>query len=139
MKMVNTIFVYGSLRSGFQSEAYQYISQYFYLLGNAKVKGMLYDMGRYPVAVATENDCFIIGELYKIINDEQLNWALEQLDDYEGLNVEAHENALYKRELATVFMGYETVQAWVYWFTGLVEGKPIIANGDMLKYMQQKK
>ncbi len=39
------VFVYGSLRSGFQSPAYEYISRYFNLFGEAKVKGKLFDPG----------------------------------------------------------------------------------------------
>ena len=44
------IFVYGSLRSGFKSPAYNYISKYFSLVGDAKVQGKLYNMGNYPLA-----------------------------------------------------------------------------------------
>ena len=36
---VYQLFVYGSLRSGFRSPAYEYVSRYFDLLGDAKVKG----------------------------------------------------------------------------------------------------
>lgn len=139
MKSVYKIFVYGSLRSGFQSAAYDYISRYFSLIGNAKVKGKLYDMGEYPAAIATDENNFIIGELYAIKDEEEFDWALAQLDDYEGLNVEIGEMALYKRELVTVFINDNTEQAWIYWFAGSVEGKPVIANGDILEYASRKK
>ena len=75
------LFVYGSLRSGFNSDAYQYISRYFTLVDNAKVKGILYDLGDYPAALPTEKDFFITGELYYLKNEEEYNWAMEQLDD----------------------------------------------------------
>ena len=45
------LFVYGSLRSGFKSPAYDYISRFFSLVGDAKVKGRLFDMGSYPAGV----------------------------------------------------------------------------------------
>ena len=45
------LFVYGSLLSGFKSQAYEYISRFFNLVGKAKVKGKLYDMGDYPAAI----------------------------------------------------------------------------------------
>ena len=51
MEPVYHLFVYGSLRKGFQSDAYQYISRYFKLCGSAKVKGILFDLGPYPAAV----------------------------------------------------------------------------------------
>ncbi len=139
MKSVYKIFVYGSLRSGFQSTAYDYISRYFSLIGNAKVKGKLYDMGQYPAAIATDENNFIVGELYEIKDEEEFDWALAQLDDYEGLNVEIGEMALYKREMVTVIINDTTEQAWIYWFAGSVEGKPIIANGDMLEYASRNK
>jgi gamma-glutamylcyclotransferase (GGCT)/AIG2-like uncharacterized protein YtfP len=138
MESVNTIFVYGSLRSGFRSEAYQYISRYFNLLGNATIKGKLFDLGDYPAAIATDENYFLVGELYQIAREEEFNWAIEQLDDYEGLNVEADETALYKREITTVYINNETVKAWVYWFTGSVENKPVVASGDMLQYLYEK-
>ena len=139
MESVYNLFVYGSLRSGFRSEAYNYISRYFYLAAaDAKVKGKLYDLGDYPAATATTDNYFIIGELYHIAHEEEFNWAMEQLDDYEGLNVEAHEQAMYQREQTTVYVNNETVTAWVYWFAGSVEGKPIIASGDVLEYAKQK-
>ncbi|MDE3145558.1 MAG: gamma-glutamylcyclotransferase, partial [Bacteroidota bacterium] len=75
---------------------------------------------------------------YEIKDEEEFVWALAQLDDYEGLNVEIGEDALYKRELVTVFINDKTEQAWIYWFAGSVEGKPIVANGDMLEYLYQK-
>ena len=139
MKSVYKIFVYGSLRSGFKSAAYDYISRYFSLIGNAKVKGKLYDMGEYPAAIATDENSFIVGELYEINDEEEFDWALAQLDDYEGLNVEIDEEALYKRELATVFIADKKEQAWIYWFAGSVEVKPNIENGYMLEYESRKK
>ncbi|HEX3024931.1 MAG TPA: gamma-glutamylcyclotransferase family protein [Chitinophagaceae bacterium] len=139
MKSVTKLFVYGSLRSGFRSAAYGYISRYFNFLGDAKVKGSLYDMGEYPAAVATVENNFVVGELYEIKDEEEFVWALAQLDDYEGLNVEIGEQALYKRELVTVYINDKTEQGWIYWFAGPVEGKQIIASGDMLEYLHQKK
>jgi gamma-glutamylcyclotransferase (GGCT)/AIG2-like uncharacterized protein YtfP len=41
---VYQLFVYGSLRSGFRSTAYDTISRYFELVGEAMVKGELFDL-----------------------------------------------------------------------------------------------
>ena len=90
---VYRLFVYGSLRSGFQSPAYEYISRYFHLVGNGRAKGKLFDLGSYPGAVPTDDDSFIIGELYDINDPSQFSWAIAQLDDYEGVDVaEGEEN-----------------------------------------------
>jgi gamma-glutamylcyclotransferase (GGCT)/AIG2-like uncharacterized protein YtfP len=132
------LFVYGSLRSGFQQHAYQYLSKYFGLIGPSKVKGKLYDMGEYPVAVPTNEESFIIGELYAINNTEEFSYAIAQLDDYEGLFPEEGQTALFKRENATVYCNNQQSTAWVYWFNGNVTGLPEITSGDVLEYMQQK-
>jgi len=95
------LFVYGSLMSGFKSPAYEYISRFFNLVGKAKVKGKLYDMGEYPAAIPTNDDGFIQGELYQIKNEAEFSWAIGQLDDYEGVTPEPGEEQLYRRELAS--------------------------------------
>jgi gamma-glutamylcyclotransferase (GGCT)/AIG2-like uncharacterized protein YtfP len=132
------LFVYGSLRSGFQHAAYQYLSKYFHLIGGAKVKGKLYDMGEYPVALPTSEERFITGELYAVNNADEFSYAIGQLDDYEGLFPENEEEPLYKREAVTVYFNNQQSTAWIYWFNGTVEGLPEIVNGDVLEYLQQK-
>ena len=132
------IFVYGSLRSGFHHPAYAYISKYFTLIADAKVKGSLYDMGEYPAALPSDKETFIIGELYRINHADEFAWAIAQLDDYEGLNVEPGESPLYRREASIVHTANGATEAWVYWFNGDVSGKTCIESGDVLAYMQQK-
>ncbi len=133
------IFVYGSLRSGFRSAAYEYVSKYFTFVAEAKVKGLLYDQGDYPVAIPTTTNNFIIGELYTINNTDEFSFAIAQLDDYEGLNPDEDEKALFNRIVSTIYHhDGKTTDAWVYWFAGNVIGKPIIQTGDVLQYLKQK-
>ena len=136
---VYRLFVYGSLRSGFQSHAYEYISKYFVLEGNAKVKGFLYDLGSFPAAKPCNEHIFITGELYGVKNENEFNWAIGQLDDYEGVDVAFDEEQLYRRELTDVYFNDQIIPAWIYWFSGDVSGKPVIESGDMLEYLRQKK
>ena len=135
------IFVYGSLRSGFQAPAFEYISRYFTLVSDAKVKGYLYDLGEYPAALPTTDEAYLIGELYRIKNEEEFYWAMEQLDAYEGIHADPEDGALpYRRDLATVYITSETTSiAWVYWFSEPINNHPIIPSGDVLEYMNQKK
>lgn len=136
---VYQLFVYGSLRSGFKSPAYEYISRYFNLVGPAKVKAKLFDMGTYAAAVPTHENKFVIGELYSIRNENEFSWAMGQLDDYEGVTVDFDEIQLYRKEMVEVFINDQITYAWIYWFNGDVSGKPAIASGDMLEYLKQKK
>ncbi|MCU0334785.1 MAG: gamma-glutamylcyclotransferase [Chitinophagaceae bacterium] len=133
--MCHRIFVYGSLRKGFNSPAYQYISQYFDFESNGRINGRLYDLGEYPAAVPDTGDAFIIGELYCIRRTEEFEWALAQLDDYEGIHEDEDGPAHYRRELVMVHLpdGSEQ-QAWVYWYARSVEGKPWLPSGDVLDY-----
>lgn len=136
---VYQLFVYGSLRSGFRSPAYEYISRYFDLVSDAKVKGKLYDLGDYPAAIPTSEDKFIVGELYRIRNEKEFSWAIGQLDDYEGVNVAFDETLLYRRDIAEVHIDDKITPAWIYWYYGDVENKPVIESGDVLQYLEQKK
>ena len=136
---VYQLFVYGSLRSGFRSPVYEYISRYFTFVGNARVRGKLFDMGSYPAGIPSTDGVFIIGELYGIKNESEFSWAIGQLDDYEGVNVESDEVQLYRRELTDVHVDNETVVAWIYWYNGDISGKPAIESGDLIEYLQQKK
>jgi len=132
------LFVYGSLRSGFRSPVYEYISGYFNFIGEARVKGKLFDMGSYPGGVPSNDGTFIIGELYSIRDEAEFSWAIGQLDDYEGVNVESDEVQLYRRELTDVFIKNEIIPAWIYWYNGDVSGKPVIASGDLMEYLGSK-
>lgn len=138
MNNIYQLFVYGSLRSGFKSPAFEYISCYFTFIGNGKVKGILYDMGEYPAAKPTEEEQCIVGELYAINNNDEFSFAMAQLDDYEGVIAEDGAEPLFKRETTTVYVGDKIVEAWIYWFNGNTNNKPIIESGDVLKYLEQK-
>jgi len=133
------LFVYGSLRKGFHSPVYEYISRFFTFAGEAKVRGKLFDMGNYLAGVAANDDNFIIGEMYYANNENEFPWAIGQLDDYEGINAEAGEVQLFRRELTEVYINDQTTQAWIYWYNGDVSGRKVITSGDIIQYLQQKK
>ncbi len=132
------LFVYGSLRSGFGSPAYEYISRYFNLVSPAKVKGYLYDIGEYAAGVPCMEEAFIVGELYKIKKENEFSYAIGQLDDYEGTSVEVGETPLYRRVVVDAYSGNQAVPAWVYFYYGDVKGKPLVKSGDILEYLGKK-
>jgi gamma-glutamylcyclotransferase (GGCT)/AIG2-like uncharacterized protein YtfP len=133
------LFVYGSLRSGFHHPAFEYISRHFLFVGNGKIKGLVYDMGAYPGAIQTSTESSVIGEVYVIKNENEFDWAIAQLDDYEGVDAEEDETPLFKRALTEVYLdNVKKTTAWIYWFNGDITGKPVIASGDTLQYYQEK-
>ncbi len=96
-------------------------------------------MGSYPAGMPANEDSFIVGELYQAKNEHEFSWAIGQLDDYEGVDVEFDEVQLYRREITEVNCNNHLSRAWIYWFNGDVSGRPLIASGDLMEYMQQKK
>jgi gamma-glutamylcyclotransferase (GGCT)/AIG2-like uncharacterized protein YtfP len=135
------LFVYGSLRKGFESDAYHYISQYFTLIGNGYIKGCLYDLGEYPAAMPAPDgeECRIVGELYMVKHIDELDWAMAQLDDYEGVDPSYDETSLYRKEVTPVEIEGYTIPAWVYWYNGDVAGMPRVESGDVLEYLEAKR
>lgn len=132
------LFVYGSLRSGFPSPAFQLMNPYFKLVAEAKVKGKLYDLGDYPAGIPTAEEKYIVGELYKANSEEEFNFAISQLDDYEGLHPDEGEDQLYDRALTTVVANGIEYTSWIYWYTGDANDKPVIESGDVLEYARGK-
>ncbi|WP_245623937.1 gamma-glutamylcyclotransferase family protein [Flavihumibacter petaseus] len=134
------LFVYGSLRKGFNHAAYDYIRRYFTLVGEATVPGGLYDMGEYPAAIPEESGARIVGELYRIREIDEMDWAIAQLDDYEGVTPDDDEPPMYRRDRTAVTLSEtgETTSAWIYWFSGDITGKPRIISGDVLQYRSGK-
>jgi len=137
METNHQLFVYGSLRKELGHYAHEYMSRYFDLVGSARVKGLLYDLGEYPAALPTDEDKYIIGEVYRIRNDDEFSYAIAQLDDYEGIHSEEG-FSLYVRELVDVQLETGTTRAWIYWYNSLVDGYPIVESGDMLRYKEEK-
>jgi hypothetical protein len=56
---------------------------------------------------------------------------MAQLDDYEGVNVAFDETKLYQREIAEVHIDNRITNAWMYWYVGDVQDKPVIDSGDV--------
>ncbi len=135
---IQRLFVYGSLRSGFRNPAYQYISDFFELQGDALVHGKFFDKGPYPVAAPTDEEVFIQGELYNVKDNKDFEWVIAQLDDYEGLNVEPNETPSYRRDRVEVLLNGNKFTAWIYWYNGSTNDMEEIITGDILKYLQEK-
>lgn len=135
---IKSLFVYGSLMSGFQQAAYEYVSRYFTLMGEAKVRGRLFDMGSYPVAKPFDGNSYLYGELYTIKNPDEFNYAIGQLDQYENVTVEEGETPLYRRELCKAHFNDKELDAWIYWYLGNVDDKPVFPGGRVSDYLKMK-
>jgi len=120
------LFVYGTLRSKVDVPVKHEIAKNWQVIGEAEIKGQLYDMGDYPAAVPGNGT--IKGEVYLI---KETTAVFSVLDKYEG--------DAYTRKLEPVTLpDGKQVQAWVYWYTKSVEGKMLITEKDYLVYREKK-
>lgn len=130
--MSRNLFVYGSLRSGYNHSAHEYVSQHFELVGTANAKGRLYQLENFPAAVPTLDDSYLVGELYKMKEGHSLEQSFLDLDVYEGLFPEEGEIRLFRREITDVCFEGNTIASWIYWYEGDVQTQLLILSGDIL-------
>jgi gamma-glutamylcyclotransferase (GGCT)/AIG2-like uncharacterized protein YtfP len=121
------LFVYGTLRTSIEIPVKEQIRGQLELVGEAEIKGQLYDMGGYPAAVPEGG--VIKGEVLKILDVEKV---FNALDAYEGFSYQR------KQEEVTLKNG-DKLTAWIYWYKLPVEDKPRIEETDYLEYLKQNK
>jgi gamma-glutamylcyclotransferase (GGCT)/AIG2-like uncharacterized protein YtfP len=82
LPLLDTLFVYGTLRSQCRNRFARLLAERATLVGPARARGRLYRIGSYPGLVPSEApDEWVTGELYRLHNASAL---LPILDDYEG-------------------------------------------------------
>ena len=129
------VFVYGTLRSG--SKDYYNTSNkedaHVRYLGDAdyitpaKVRAALFKVDYYPGLCLSDQDEWVVGEVYLLKNAKQLH----QLDVYEGCSANSPLPHEYKRECIEVVMpNHVILKAWVYVYLGDVGNKIKITSGD---------
>lgn len=123
------LFVYGTLRNGYNLKLKDRVAGELEYIGKAKVDASLYDLGRYPGAVKDEGKHEVVGDVYLINNPDKV---FKVLDKYEGDE--------FKREKDKVRLrSGKAVDAWVYWYNQKPEGRPKIRHKDYFNYLKTKK
>ena len=116
--MPEYLFVYGTLRRGSDNKFALLLAERAQFVGAARVAGLLYDFGRYPGAVKSDqSDGWVQGEVYRLSDTE----VLTLLDEYEGPE--------FERSRVSV-AGIQ--ECWIYWYVGPATGR-LIVSGDWLK------
>lgn len=127
--MSQLLFVYGTLLRRSPHPMARFLAERAVFVGEAKVAGQLYNLGRFPGLVHGEPGDWVFGDLYDL--GDQANRTLADLDHYE--NDESTPAALFERQLADVSVADGTMQsAWVWWFRGEVKPEQRIASGRYL-------
>jgi glycerophosphoryl diester phosphodiesterase len=115
------LFVYGTLRPALAPSAIAAVVGTLRSLGPARVRGRLYDLGRYPAAIADPGEeGWIEGELV-VLGPESppLAW----FDAYEGWDPAAPASALFRRERVEAVDGAgRAVSCWMWSYARALGG-----------------
>ncbi len=111
--MADHLFAYGTLQPGFAPTKIARVAAKLRPVGEGFVRGVLYDLGGYPGAVADPNAKGRIGWTeMELPEDEGL---LARLDAYEGFDPQAPQTSEYVRERQFVELkAGGTVACWFY-------------------------
>jgi len=126
--METPLFVYGTLRPGLAPPAIAAVVGTLQRLGPARVRGRLYDLGRYPAAVADPAEGgWIEGELVaRRPGSPPLAW----FDAYEGWDPAAPETALFRRErVEAIDAAGRAVPCWIWSYARPVDERRRVASG----------
>lgn len=128
------IFVYGSLRRGFASPAREVLDDYAEFISDAIYQGKLYKIDWYPGVVPSDDEDDIVhGEVYKIINREEV---LRKLDRYEGCSTMDQKPHAFVRKKVEVKSSGNEITAWIYLYDLSIDDMVLISSGDYLKYVK---
>lgn len=131
------LFVYGTLRKNLAHEMHGVLARAACLVGEATVRGALYDLGAYPgLVVAGAGKERVTGELYAL-DPRGAQAALEALDAYEGCSAADPEPHEYRREVLTVRIpdGSE-IAAWSYLLNRSHAGLTPVPGGDYVAWIR---
>ncbi|MBC8214921.1 MAG: gamma-glutamylcyclotransferase [Candidatus Marinimicrobia bacterium] len=129
---MTTLFVYGSLKFGEMNHD-RIFGGFDIKVTPAWTYGKLYDLGCFPAL--TEGNNKVYGELIEFDNLEILK-KVDYLEGFKGVN---HSHNYYERRMVDVFVGDDTVKAWVYFLSDeqikQYDGK-IIVSGKWIDWRQ---
>jgi gamma-glutamylcyclotransferase (GGCT)/AIG2-like uncharacterized protein YtfP len=122
------LFVYGTLRLGFDGPMARRLQDEARHLGAARIRGSLYRVDHYPGFVPGGAD-WVMGDLFALSNAEA---TLAWLDEYEECGPAFPAPQEYRRDRLTVEAADGPVRAWSYIYVQSVDGLERIAGGDFL-------
>jgi gamma-glutamylcyclotransferase (GGCT)/AIG2-like uncharacterized protein YtfP len=122
--------LYGTLRRGEGPHRALGLERRLRYLMPCVVRGRLFDLGPYPGFAA--GDSLVHGELFEPLDDA----ILANLDAFEEYDPVAPANSPFVRE-STALVG-SPLAAFIYRYTGPVDGFPEIASGDWVAYRKAR-
>jgi len=136
---IRYLFVYGTLRKAFGHEMHHRLERAARCIGNATVRGALYDLGSYPGLVISGDDADLArGEVYAL-DPDRAQATLADLDRYEGCATTDPEPHEYRRETVRARLVDETELAAVtYVLNRSHAGLTRIPGGDYVAWRQSR-
>ena len=136
-KICDRLFVYGTLRNDPGHEMYHVLARSANFLGEARMRGEMFDLGEYPgVVVSDDPRTHVVGELYELKPSETA-LALDILDSYEECAPNQPEPQEYRRQIARVELNGIATDAWVYVLNSRPVGAIPIPGGDYLAWCRR--
>lgn len=122
------LFVYGTLRPGFDGEMAIWLASVAQRAGAASAKGALYRIDDYPGFVPGP-DGIVTGELFLLPDAAAILSVLDAHEECAAHFPAPHE---YRRERIRVHMAAGSADAWTYIYARDITGLERIASGDFL-------
>lgn len=118
------LFAYGTLIPGCEPAAVHSTCARFEPIGEAFIRGTLYDLGSFPGVGAGEG--LVGGVVLRVPSD-----AWPTLDAYEGCPISSGECGLFRRNptRATLDDG-KALNCWLYVYAGDIRGRRVVESGD---------
>lgn len=128
-----TLFVYGTLRKGFDHPMSKILADSAKYLGKGTFQGILFDRGPYPAAVVSnDKDCLVHGDVYEL---QKPNKVLQQMDEYEGVGELLETGVTFERKQVKIQLNDGSKRmAWVYVHSGYTDHFIPIQGGDYLRF-----
>ncbi|MDX1522482.1 MAG: gamma-glutamylcyclotransferase family protein [Anaerolineae bacterium] len=132
------LFVYGTLRRGFNHPVVTLLERGANFVGMGYYQGQLYDVGPYPAVVASSRTGdTVVGDVYALHPDP--TELLSRLDAYEEYFPNNHAQSLYLRQKEPIRDRSGIVHhAWVYLYARPTAHLRRIESGDYLEYLKLK-
>lgn len=132
MNQYDHLFVYGTLKKGFENETAQYLQSTQIFLGKGYFPGLLFQVSFYPGAVYVPNGKTVVyGHFFKIIQHK--DELIARLDRYEGVGPEFSQPNEYIRRVIPVTYENKKVKALTYLYNLPFSEYPVIENGVFKK------
>jgi gamma-glutamylcyclotransferase (GGCT)/AIG2-like uncharacterized protein YtfP len=133
--MVERVFFYGTLRTGFNRTTRAGIDDLLKFSGRGWIHGKLFDLGIYPAAVPA-TDARVWGEVFEISDPSKV---LPALDRIEGHRPAEPEKSLYNRvQVHATLDDGRSEEVWVYFYNAPLGRAPRIASGDYIEHLKSR-